>query len=91
MAFGLEIYNLIPNEGYMLVHLIEILFGLYLAKMAMESKHSGWMWLFLFYAINGVVFELAHMGTIVLPFAHLVSQVLLLIGMILVYLDMKKG
>ena len=53
MAFGLEIYNLIPNEGYMLVHLIEILFGLYLAKMAMEGKHSGWMWLFLFYAING--------------------------------------
>ncbi len=91
MAFGLEIYNLIPNEGYMLVHLIEILFGLYLAKMAMEGKHSGWMWLFVFYAINGVVFELAHMGTLVLPFAHLVSQVLLLLGMIMVYMDMKKA
>ncbi len=74
----------------MLVHLIEILLGLYLAKMAMEGKHSGWMWLFLFYAVTGVVFELAHTGSVTLPFAHLVSQVLLLIGFILVYLDMKK-
>ncbi len=92
MAFGQEIYNMIPNEGYMLVHLVEILLGVYLAKMAKEGNHNGWTWLFLFYAVNGVVFELAHVTpqVVTLPFAHLVSQVLLLIGFILVYLDMKK-
>jgi hypothetical protein len=90
MAFGLELYNSLPMEGLMLFHLVEVLFGFYLAKMALQKGNKAWMYLFLLYAASGVVFLLAHQGTLALPFAHLVTQVFMIAGFALVYLDLKK-
>lgn len=90
MAFGLEIYNLLPNEAYMVVHLIGLLLGAWLAMKAFEMKKNAWGYLFGLYAVSELVHELAHLGIVVLPFSHLVQEVLLLIGLILVAMDMKK-
>lgn len=91
MAFGTEIYNLLPNEAYMLVHVIALLLGLWLAWKANELKKTSWSILFAFYAISEFVHLLSHLGVTTLPFSHLVQEVLLLIGFILVALDLKKG
>lgn len=89
MAFGLEIYNLLPNEAYMLVHLIALVLGVLLAMKAGEMKKGAWSILFWFYAVSELVHLLTHLGIFVLPFSHLVQEVLLLVGFILVWKDMK--
>ena len=91
MAFGQEIYNLIPNEGYMLVHAIEIILGLYIFWMAWQKgeKMRKAAIFFLLYAIIGLVNLLTHFGTFTLAFTHLVDTVLLLVGVILLMLGMK--
>lgn len=91
MAFGLEIYNLLPNEAYMLVHVIALILGALLAKKAFSMSKQAWGWLFAFYAISELVHLLAHFGIVVLPFSHLVQEVLLLVGFIMVYMEMNKS
>ena len=90
MAFGTEIYNLLPNEAYMLVHAIGLVLGLWLASKAFEMKKPTWGYLFGLYALSELLHELTHLGITTLPFTHLLQEVLLLVGMILVMMDMKK-
>ena len=89
MAFGLEIYNLLPNEAYMLVHLIALVLGVLLAMKAGQMKKGAWSMFFWFYAVSELAHLLTHLGVFVLPFSHLVQEVLLLIGAIMIYQEMK--
>jgi hypothetical protein len=89
LAFGDEIYNLIPNVGYMVVHLLGLLIGLYTAKMAMSKGWGSTAKLVGLYAVTELVFLLAHLGVLTLPFSHLVAEVLLLVGVLLVMMEAK--
>ena len=90
MAFGLEIYNLLPNEAYLVIHLIVLILAGMLAMKAFEMKKSAWGYLFGLLAVAELVHELAHLGIVVLPFSHLVQEVLILVGLLLVWMEMKK-
>ncbi|QQR92134.1 MAG: hypothetical protein IPJ89_03140 [Candidatus Iainarchaeum archaeon] len=89
MAFGLEIYNLLPNEAYIIIHLIALLVGVWLASKAFSSNKGAWGTLFAFYAIAELGFVLAHIGVFHTLFSHLLAETLLLIGFLLVAKEMK--
>lgn len=89
MAFGLEIYNLLPNDAYTVIHLIAMLLGAWLASKAFGSNKGTWGILFAFYAIAELGFVLAHIGVFHTLFSHLLAEVLLLVGFILVAKEMK--
>ncbi len=92
MAFGQEIYNLLPNEAYMLVHIIAALLGFYLASKSasMGKEGKAWMPLFALYGVSEVLHLATHMGVFTLPFTHLAQEVLLLVGFVLGMMGMKK-
>ena len=90
MAFGTEIYNLLPNEAYMLVHAISLVLGLWLAMKAFEMKKTSWGYLFGLFALSELMHELSHLGITTLPFTHLLQEVFLLVGFGLVAMDMMK-
>ena len=89
MAFGLEIYNLLPNEAYIVVHLIALILGTWLASKAFGSQKGPWGTLFALYAIAELGFVLAHIGVFHTLFSHLLAEVLLLIGFLIVAKEMK--
>ncbi|MBI4360395.1 hypothetical protein HY572_01335 [Candidatus Micrarchaeota archaeon] len=89
MAFGQEIYNLFPNEFYLLVHVVALLLGLYLASKVMKT-HEKLSWFLVLYAISEAVHVLTHLGYTTLPFSHLVQEVLLLVGVLMLLMGMKK-
>lgn len=89
MAFGQEIYNLFPNEFYLVVHILALLLGLYLASKVMKT-HEKLSWFFVLYAISEGVHVLSHLGITTLTFSHLVQEVLLLVGVLLVLMGLKK-
>ena len=90
MAFGDEIYNLFPNEFYELVHVVELVVGLYVANKANGMGNSKAAVAFVLYGLTGLLHLLTHLGITTLPFSHLVSRVFLLIAVILLYLGWKK-
>ncbi len=89
-AFGTEIYNLLPNEAYMLVHLITLLLALWLAMGAYKMKKPVWGHFFVLLALAEVLHELTHLGITTLPFTHLMQQVFILVGLVLIAMDMKN-
>jgi len=90
MPFGNEIYNLFPNEFYMLVHVVELLLGLYFGYKANSMGVGKAAAAFVLYGLTGLVHLLTHVGTLTLPFSHLVSRVFLLVAVILFAMAWKK-
>ncbi len=90
MAFGQEIYNLFPNEFYMLVHVVELVLGLYVANKANSMGNGKAALAFVLYGLTGLIHLLTHLGMLTLPFSHLVSRVFLLVAVILLYMGWKK-
>ena len=90
MAFGQEIYNLLPNEAYEVIHIVELLLGLFAAYKANKAGMGKASLAFLLYGLSGLVHLTAHLGMTTLPFTHLTSRVLLLVAVILLIMQSKK-
>ena len=90
MAFGLEIYNLIPDPVYQIIHVIELLLGLYFAYKANSMGAQKAAVGFVLWGLTGLVSLLVHLGYVALPFSHLVDRVFFLVAMILFYMSWKK-
>lgn len=90
MAFGQEIYNLFPNEFYILVHIVAALLGFYLASKTTSGNWKPLMPLFTLYGVSEVAHLLTHLGYFTLPFSHLLQEVLLLVGLLMAWMAMKK-
>jgi hypothetical protein len=75
----------------MVVHALGLLIGIYTAKMAMDKGWGSTGKLVMLYAVAELVFLLAHLGVLTLPFSHLVAEVLLLVGVLLVMMEAKSA
>ncbi len=88
-AFGQAIYDMIPNMGYQLVHLITLFLALWLAMGAYKMKKPVWGHFFVLLALGELLHSLTHLGYTTLPFTHLMQQVFILVGLVLFAMDMK--
>ena len=90
MPFGQEIYDLFPNEFYELVHVVELVLGLFAAYKVSQAGMKNVAIAFFLYGLTGLVHLLTHLGITTLPFSHLVSRVFVLVAVILIYRELKK-
>jgi len=89
MVFGAEIYALLPEVVLQLLHLVAAVIGLYVGKTALDRNNSiGY--LFFLYAGAELAFLLAHLNVFALQFSHLLAEILLLVGVLWVWSNLKK-
>jgi hypothetical protein len=89
LGFGDAIYNLIPNVGYIVIHFLALAIGAYTAKLLFDRGWGAPGKLVALYAVTEVVFLLAHLDVLTLPFSHLLAEVLLLVGVLFLLMAVK--
>ncbi|MFH1442723.1 MAG: hypothetical protein ABIG96_01700 [Candidatus Micrarchaeota archaeon] len=88
-AWGMEIYNLLPNEAYVVLHLFGIMLGLWLASRAVAQKKPAYALLFSCFSLAELAFVLSYVGFLALQLSNVIAELLLLAGLIFVVLDAK--
>lgn len=95
MVFGSEIYqvfdNLLPgNLFFPIVHLVSLAVAIFLAMGAYKMKQPAWGHFFVLFALGELAQGSAHMGILAGNFSHMLQEVFLLVGMVIVAMSVKK-
>ncbi len=85
MPFG-DFVNLIPPAGFLLVHIVLFVVGLYLAKRSFDLARNTMAWGFLLFALAEIIYMTYHLNVTVFLFAHTLAEVADVIGFILVFI-----
>ncbi len=89
MPFG-DFVNLIPPAGFLLVHIVLFVVGLYLAKRSFDLERSTMAWGFLLFSLAEVIYMTYHLNVTVFLFAHTLAEVADVIGFILVFVGATR-
>ncbi len=89
MPFG-DFINLIPPAGFLLVHIVLFVVGLYLAKRSFDLGRSTMAWGFLLFSLAEVIYMTYHLNVTVFLFAHTLAEVADVIGFILVFVGATR-
>lgn len=90
MPFGAFINN-IPPALFLLVHLIGFAAGAYFAYRSFEAGASQLGWGFALYALAEICYMTYHLDWTVFLFAHTISEVLDLVGFVLIFSSVSQS
>ena len=90
MPYG-SFINALPPAFFLGVHLIGFLVGAFFAYRAFEGSASLMGWGFSLYALAELVYMTYHLDWTVFLFAHTISEVLDLVGFILVFVGATRS
>lgn len=84
MPFG-EFANLVPPAVFLLVHLVIFLVAVYFAQRSFAAKTQALGWGFTLFALAELSYMTYHVDWTVFLFAHTVSEVLVLVGLLTIF------
>lgn len=84
MPFG-EVANLVPPAVFLLVHLVIFVVAVYFAQRSFAAKTHTLGWGFTLFALAELSYMTYHVDWTVFLFAHTVSEVLVLVGLITIF------
>jgi hypothetical protein len=84
MPYG-SFISMVPPAGFLAIHLVAFLIGLYFAYRSFESGKKPLGWGFTLYALAEVMYMTYHLDITTFLFAHTISEVLDLVGFGLVF------
>jgi hypothetical protein len=79
-----EFINDIPQWFFLLVHVVIFLFALVFAVRSFGAGESGFGWGFLLFALAEVSYLTYHVNLTLFLFAHTISEVLVLLGILVI-------
>lgn len=82
-------FGLFPAEFFLIVRLIGLVVGIYVASLAYRVKLQNLGHLAALYGASQLVLFLTNLGAVDLKFAYLMQEVLLFIGMAVVLLQLR--
>ncbi len=89
MPFG-DFVNLIPPAGFLLVHIVLFVVGLYLAKRSFDLSRSTMGWGFLLFSLAEVIYMTYHLNITVFLFAHTLAEVADVLAFIIVFIGATR-
>ncbi len=90
MPFG-DFINFIPPAGFLLVHIVLFVVGLYLAKRSFDLGARTMGWGFLFFSLAEIIYMTYHLNVTVFLFAHTIAEVLDVLGFIVVFVGATRA
>ena len=90
MPFG-DFVNQIPPPVFLGIHLVLFLAGAYFAWRAFGSGASLLGWAFSLFALGEVSYMTYHLDWTVFLFAHTISEVLILVSFVLVFMHLTRA
>jgi hypothetical protein len=84
MPFG-DFVNQIPAPVFLAIHLVAFLVGAYFAWRSFGAGATTLGWAFSLFALSEITYMTYHLDWTVFLFAHTISEVLLLVSFILVF------
>lgn len=84
MPFG-EFANLVPPAVFLLVHLVIFVVAVYFAQRSFAAKTQALGWGFTLFALAELSYMTYHVDWTVFLFAHTVSEVLVLLGLVTIF------
>ena len=84
MPFG-DFVNQIPAPVFLLIHGVAFLLGAYFASRAFNVRASMLGWAFSLFALAEISYMTYHVDWTIFLFAHLISEALVLVAFILVF------
>ena len=86
-----EFVNLIPAPIFLLIHLTAFAIGAYFAWRSFSADASTLGWAFSLFALGELSYMTYHLDWTVFLFAHTVSEVLVLLAFVLVFVAATRG
>ena len=86
-----DFINVIPNPVFLVIHLAAFLIGAYFAWRAFGAGSTGLGWGFSLYALGEISYMTYHLNWTVFLFAHLISEVLVLVAFIVIFVSVLQG
>ncbi len=90
MPFG-DFVNAIPQPVFLLIHLALLVLGAYLAWRAFGAGANGLGWGFSLFALGEISYMTYHLNLTVFLFAHLISEVLVLVAFVIIFVSVVQG
>ncbi len=90
MPFG-DFVNLIPPAGFLLVHIVLFVVGLYLAKRSFDLGRSTMGWGFLLFSLAEIIYMTYHLNITVFLFAHTLAEVADVLAFIVVFVGATRA
>lgn len=80
-----DFVNQIPPPVFLLIHLVAFAIGAYFAWRSFDAGNSTLGWAFSLYALGEISYMTYHLDWTNFLFAHTISEVLVLVAVILVF------
>ncbi|MDQ3881138.1 MAG: hypothetical protein M3295_08710 [Chloroflexota bacterium] len=86
-----DFINVIPNPVFLVIHLAAFLIGAYFAWRAFGAGAGGLGWGFTLYALGEISYMTYHLNWTTFLFAHLISEVLVLVAFVIIFVSVVQG
>lgn len=91
MPFG-DFINALPPAVFLVIHAAAFLIGAYFAWRAFGAGLNGVGWGFSLYALGEISYLTYHLDATTFLFAHTISEVLVLVGLALIFVSaVRRG